>query len=87
LEVDVGGIELDRFVVDTLREPFIHLLRNAVDHGLEPPDERVRAGKPRAGRIAITAGLKGSMVGLEISDDGRGLDPQAIGASAVRRAW
>jgi two-component system chemotaxis sensor kinase CheA len=85
LEVDVGEIELDKFVLDQIRDPVIHLLRNAVAHGIEPSQDRLALGKRDVGKIAIAAGLNGAMVRLEVSDDGRGLDPRYIGERAVRK--
>lgn len=84
MTINVGEIELDRAIFDGLREPVMHLLRNAVDHGIEAPDERVQAGKPEQGKILIQAHLKQSMVRLEISDDGRGLDHDSIHSEARR---
>jgi two-component system chemotaxis sensor kinase CheA len=70
--------ELDRTVVDALGDPLVHLVRNAVDHGLERPEDRVAAGKPPHGTIEITARHAGGSVVIEVRDDGRGIDPQAI---------
>jgi len=61
---------------------FIHVLRNAIDHGIEPPDEREALGKPRAGRLALRAGHAGDQVVIEIGDDGRGIDWKAVSARA-----
>ncbi|MET0286863.1 MAG: response regulator [Polyangiales bacterium] len=74
LQLDDGQVELDRDLAQRLRDPLLHIVRNAVGHGLERPDERVARGKPRAGTIAVRAELRGSLVELTISDDGRGLD-------------
>ena len=57
LDIEGGAVEADRLVVDALREPLLHLVRNAVDHGIEPPAERERAGKPRTGRVTVAAAL------------------------------
>ena len=70
-----GRVELDRAVLDALREPLLHLVRNAVDHGIEPPGERAAAGKPPAGTVRVTAHRRGADLVVEVSDDGRGLDP------------
>ena len=80
---DLGDIELDRYVLDSLRDPLMHFLRNAVDHGIETPDERAAAGKPRAGKVLVRSTMLGTMVRLEISDDGRGVHPERIGEAAV----
>jgi two-component system chemotaxis sensor kinase CheA len=69
---------LDRTIVERLSDPMIHLIRNAVDHALETPAERMAVGKPRAGRITLWAGHEGDRVALRISDDGRGLDRDRI---------
>jgi len=66
--------EIDRNMVDLINDPLVHLVRNAVDHGIEPPEERERAGKPRAGTLVLKAYHSGGNVVVEISDDGRGLD-------------
>ena len=80
-----GKTEIDRKVAEALAEPLTHILRNAVDHGIETPAERERAGKPRKGRIVITATpMKGRVV-LEVEDDGRGIDPNEVREAAIRR--
>jgi two-component system, chemotaxis family, sensor kinase CheA len=86
-EVVVGGegLELDRSVVDALREPLAQLVRNAVDHGIEPPGERRAAGKPERGRIAVSARIEGERVFVSVRDDGRGLDPARLADEARRR--
>jgi two-component system chemotaxis sensor kinase CheA len=80
IELKIVGQDtrLDRTIVERLSDPMIHLIRNAVDHALETPDERVRNGKPRAGRITLWAGHEGDRVALRIEDDGRGLDRTGI---------
>jgi two-component system chemotaxis sensor kinase CheA len=70
--------ELDKRVVDKLGDPLIHLIRNAVDHGLESTRERKAAGKPPEGRITLSAFHKGGSIHIEVADDGRGLDRDAI---------
>jgi two-component system, chemotaxis family, sensor kinase CheA len=82
---EVGDLELDRQILDSLRDPMTHLLRNAVDHGIEKAAERKRRGKPAAGTIRVKARSVGTMVELEVSDDGRGLDAKVIGRRAVER--
>ena len=84
LESDGGGIAIDRAVADHLAEPLLHALRNAIDHGLEDPCERVAAGKPAVGVVRLSARREGARVVVEVRDDGRGMDPQALRASAVR---
>ncbi len=86
LRTSGGETELDRSVVDLLTDPLIHLLRNAVDHGIEPdPATRVAAGKPACAVIDLRAYHEGGSIVLEVEDDGRGLDRGAILDQAVRR--
>jgi two-component system chemotaxis sensor kinase CheA len=77
--------ELDRTVVDMLGDPLVHLVRNAVDHALETPEERRAAGKPAAGRLEIAARHAGGNVVITVTDDGRGIDPAKIARRAVER--
>lgn len=77
--------ELDRSVVDEIGDPLIHLIRNAMDHGLETPEERVAAGKPRAGNVVLAAGHEGNQIVISIKDDGRGMDPEKVGRKAVEK--
>jgi chemotaxis protein histidine kinase CheA len=86
LNVEVGDIELDKTIFDGLRAPFLHLLRNAVDHGIEPPEQRARLGKDRIGRINIKASIQGATIRIDITDDGRGLSPKRIGEIAVKQS-
>ena len=83
LELVGSDTELDRTVVDALGDPLVHLVRNAVDHGLERPDDRLAAGKPRHGTIEIAARHAGGSVVIEVRDDGKGIDPQAIAGKAL----
>jgi two-component system chemotaxis sensor kinase CheA len=78
LRIEGQETQLDRTIVERLYEPMIHLIRNAVDHGIETPAERERAGKPRVGRITLWAGHEGDRVALRVSEDGRGLDREKI---------
>jgi two-component system, chemotaxis family, sensor kinase CheA len=77
--------ELDRTVVDTLGDPLVHLVRNALDHGLEGPEERAAAGKPKTGVLEISARHAGGNVVITVSDDGRGIDAARVAARAVER--
>ncbi|MQL51561.1 chemotaxis protein CheA [Desulfofundulus thermobenzoicus] len=77
--------ELDRNVIEVIGDPLIHLLRNAVDHGIEPPEERVRLGKPRAGRVLLKAAYVESHIVITLKDDGRGMDPERIRQKAVEK--
>jgi two-component system chemotaxis sensor kinase CheA len=85
-QVTGAEIEVDRKVLDTLKDGLIHMVRNAVDHGIEAPAERTAAGKPAQGAITLAIGPvdQGRRVAFEISDDGRGLDLDAIAEAAVR---
>jgi two-component system chemotaxis sensor kinase CheA len=74
--------ELDKTMIERLNDPLVHLIRNACDHGLEPPDARVAKGKPAAGRITLAARHAGQSVLVSVSDDGRGLDHARIRARA-----
>ncbi len=87
IELDLVGreTELDRTVVDSLGDPLVHLVRNSLDHGIEPPDEREAAGKPRTGTLTIAARHAGGSVVIEVRDNGRGVDPQAVARKAVER--
>lgn len=85
LETRGTDVEADRAVVDALREALLQLVRNAVDHGIEPTEVRERAGKPRAGTVVVEAALRGDRVVITVSDDGAGLDTDAIRRSAERR--
>jgi two-component system chemotaxis sensor kinase CheA len=71
--VEAEGVEIDATLVDKLRDPLMHIVRNAVDHGIETPDDRKKAGKNPAGRLVVRSHREGSTIVVEISDDGRGL--------------
>jgi len=77
--------ELDRGLIEQILDPLTHLVRNAVDHGLEPPQARVAAGKPPTGTVTLAASQRGGKVVIEVSDDGRGLDRERILARAAER--
>jgi two-component system, chemotaxis family, sensor kinase CheA len=77
--------ELDRTVVDALGDPLVHLVRNSLDHGLEPPAERVAAGKPATGTLEISARHAGGNVIISVRDDGRGIDPAKVARKAAER--
>ncbi|MDW8234808.1 MAG: ATP-binding protein, partial [Roseiflexaceae bacterium] len=77
--------ELDRKVIEALTDPMVHLIRNAIDHGIEPAEERERLGKPRQGMIEIAAQAHGGRVLISVRDDGRGIDPQRLRETAVRK--
>ncbi len=77
--------DLDRSLVEALADPLIHLLRNAVDHGLEDPAGRERAGKPSKGRVKLSASQRGERIVISVSDDGRGMDPEVLRRKAVEK--
>ena len=77
--------DLDRSLVEALADPLIHLLRNAVDHGLEDPAGRERAGKPRKGKVKLSASQRGERIVISVSDDGRGMDPEVLRRKAVEK--
>ena len=77
--------EIDKLIVEELSDPLMHMIRNAIDHGIEDRDERMRVGKPLIGTIALNAFQKGNHVVIEVEDDGKGMDPAVIVAAALRR--
>ena len=77
--------DLDKNLVEALSDPLVHLVRNAVDHGVEMPDERERNGKPRVGRVALSAQQEGDHIQLVIEDDGGGMDPEVLRRKAVQK--
>ncbi len=85
LRMEGADTELDRTVVDALGDPLVHLVRNALDHGLEAPDERAVAGKPPTGRLDLRARHAGAHVVVSVRDDGRGIDRVAVARAAVAR--
>ncbi|MEW5959638.1 MAG: hybrid sensor histidine kinase/response regulator [Chloroflexota bacterium] len=87
LTIKGGETELDKRVLEQIKDPLIHLLRNAVDHGVEPPADREKAGKPAEGQITLSASQQGNNVVITVHDDGHGLDLQAIRLSAARKGW
>jgi two-component system chemotaxis sensor kinase CheA len=85
LEIEGAGLELDRTILEKIADPLVHLLRNAVDHGIECPDDRHRAGKPVPACIRLEARRMRDKAVVEIRDDGRGLSPDEIARTAVER--
>ncbi len=77
--------DLDRSLVESLADPLVHLLRNAVDHGLEDPAERERLGKPRKGIVRLAASQRGERIVISVSDDGRGMNPEVLRRKAVEK--
>ncbi len=80
-----GDVLVDRKILEEVKAPISHLLRNAIDHGLETPEERIRAGKPRLSKLHLKGSVEGNQITIEVTDDGRGLNLETIGASAVRK--
>lgn len=80
-----GETELDKTVIEQLKDPLVHIIRNSIDHGIEDPEERLEAGKPPQGTIHLSAEHEGAHVAIHIIDDGRGLDPVKIKAKAIER--
>jgi two-component system chemotaxis sensor kinase CheA len=85
LVVTGAETEIDKLIVEELSDPLMHMIRNAIDHGIEPRDDRLVVGKPPIGTIALNAFQKGNHVVIEVEDDGRGMDPEALLDAAVRR--
>ena len=85
LEMSGEETELDKSVIEVLVDPLIHIVRNAMDHGIEMPEERIRAGKPREGIISLNASHNGNLIVIKISDDGKGMSPQKIFENAIKK--
>lgn len=85
LEMSGEETELDKSVIEVLVDPLIHIVRNAMDHGIEMPEERIRAGKPRVGTISLSASHNGNLIVIKISDDGKGMSPQKIFENAIKK--
>lgn len=85
LVLEGESAEADKHIVESLGDPLIHILRNSLDHGLEPPDMRRAAGKPEEGRILVRASQEGDRVRIEIEDDGRGIDPVLVKRKAFEK--
>jgi two-component system chemotaxis sensor kinase CheA len=83
IDLDGGDVELDREMIETIRDPLTHIIRNAIDHGIERPSARLAAGKREIGLLAIAARQSGNTISIVISDDGRGLDEERIAAKAI----
>ena len=86
LRIRGEDVEVDKRVLEEIKDPLVHLLRNAMDHGIEPPDERQQAGKPRRGTVTVAASpMDGNTVQVVVMDDGAGVDPERVRAAAVRQ--
>ena len=86
IEMEGKETELDKTIIEAIKDPLTHLVRNSVDHGIELPDDRVKAGKDRSGRLILRAFHEGGQVNIEITDDGAGLNVERIRKKAVERA-
>jgi len=83
LEIDGGDVELDREMIEMIRDPLTHIVRNAIDHGIEMPADRVAAGKPAFGRLRVSARQAGNQIAIEAVDDGRGIDAERLVEKAI----
>jgi two-component system chemotaxis sensor kinase CheA len=85
LETDGAETELDRTIIEAIKDPLVHLVRNACDHGIEPAEARVRAGKPAQGKLSLRAYHEGGQVNIEIGDDGAGVDVERVKQKAIEK--
>lgn len=85
IELYGGETELDKRIMDELVTPLVHIIRNAIDHGIEPQDERLKKGKPAEGLLTISAYHKGNAIVIEVTDDGKGIDYEKIRESAIKK--
>jgi two-component system chemotaxis sensor kinase CheA len=85
--IDIRGAdtELDKLIMEDLSDPLMHIIRNAIDHGIESPAERLAGGKPEKGTISLWASQKGNHVVIEVRDDGRGVDPEKVRRKAIQK--
>jgi two-component system chemotaxis sensor kinase CheA len=87
LEMDGAETELDRTIIEAIKDPLVHLVRNSCDHGIEAPDVRVRAGKSPQGRLSLRAYHEGGQVNIEIADDGAGIDVKRVRQKAIEKGF
>jgi two-component system chemotaxis sensor kinase CheA len=85
IEMEGVETELDKTIIEAIKDPLTHVIRNSVDHGVETPAERIKAGKPEEGRLLMRAFHEGGQVNIEISDDGKGINPDRVKAKAVEK--
>ncbi|MCD6574370.1 chemotaxis protein CheA [Candidatus Aerophobetes bacterium] len=87
IELELSGEEtqLDKMMIEKISDPLVHLIRNAIDHGIEFPEEREAKGKPSHGTIKLSASQEGEVVVIKISDDGRGMDPEVLKETAIKK--
>lgn len=83
VDIDGGDVELDREMIEMIRDPLTHIIRNAVDHGIEKPAERLKAGKREIGMLAVSARQSGNQILIDISDDGKGIDGKSLVDKAI----
>lgn len=83
LRIEGSDVELDREMIELIRDPLTHIVRNAIDHGIEAPERRRTAGKPVTGRLTVTARQSGNQIVIEVADDGRGIDEVRLAARAI----
>ncbi|OCC16485.1 Signal transduction histidine kinase CheA [Dissulfuribacter thermophilus] len=85
LKIEGAETELDRSIIESIKDPLTHMVRNSIDHGIEPPDVRIQKGKPAAGTLIMRAYHEGGQVIIEIQDDGAGIDPEKIKKKAIEK--
>ena len=85
LIIEGGDTKADKKIIEEIKDPLLHLIRNAIDHGIETPDERISQGKSKTATIILRGYQTGNSIGIEISDDGRGLDIESIAQTAIKR--
>lgn len=83
LEIDGGDVELDREMIEMIRDPLTHIVRNAIDHGIESAADRIAAGKSASGRLRVSARQAGNQIAIEVVDDGRGIDAERLVEKAI----
>jgi two-component system chemotaxis sensor kinase CheA len=85
LIIEGEDTELDKSIIEEIGDPLVHMIRNSVDHGIEPPEERVKVGKPEEGTVWLRAYNEGNMIVIEIKDDGKGMDPEVLKRKAIEK--
>jgi len=85
LIIEGEDTELDKSIIEEIGDPLVHMIRNSVDHGIEPPEERKKLGKPEEGTVWLRAYNEGNMIVIEIKDDGRGMDPEKLKQKAIEK--
>ncbi len=85
LIIEGEDTELDKSIIEEIGDPLVHMIRNSVDHGIEPPEERVKKGKPEVGTVWLKAYNEGNMIVIEIKDDGKGMEPEKLKEIAIKK--